>query len=351
MSHWKENGKMKKTGILIIKGILILSFLLCSFKMYAQQEEIRWLTLQEAEQQCQKDPRPYIFDFYTDWCGWCKHMDKTTYTNPIVISFINRHFYPIRINAESSDTLIFRDKVYAPVKNGNKFISSLAVEMLGGKLSYPTTVFLYEPKKINIVVPGYMDVIKMQGFLVYFIENAWQSVNVNEFLADFEQVFGSNATESQEKVEYWTAFEDLEQKRAGQKKKILLFLGANWNNSTKMMERVVLPDSLFAAEAQEHFYCLHLDVQSADTITFMTHTFHNAGKQNNNLHQLAIALSDKILKVPGIYLFDEDGKLMETLSYYVDKGRGRMILDYIGNDLFKNMSWNDYVKMRSKETL
>ena len=42
---------------------------------------------------------------------------------------------------------------------------------------------------------------------------------------------------------------------------------------------------------------------------------------------------------------------MENLPYYMDKNRGRMILDYVGNDTYKIMSWEDYVKMRSRETL
>lgn len=334
-----------------MKVVLMMWFLLVAGLVCAENEEIRWLALAEAEKQYKENPKPFIFDFYTDWCGWCKHMDKTTYADPGVVSFINRYFYPVRINAESGDTLVFKEKVYAPVHNGNKFISSLALEMLGGKLSYPTTVFLYEPGKVNLVVPGYLEVTKMQGFLVYFIENAWKSTHVNEFLADFEEVFGMNAPAQVPPVDYWTSFQDLEHKQQERRKKTLLFLEASWNNSSKMMERMVFPDSLFAAEAKEHFYCLHLDVQSRDTLTFMTHRFWNAGPENHNLHQLAIALSDKVLKVPGIYLFDEEGKLMENLFYYLDRKRGSMILDYMGNDTFKTMSWEDYVKMRGRETL
>lgn len=329
--------------------IFVFILILGGMSVKAQQEEVHWLTLQEAEKQCGENPKPYIFDFYTDWCGWCKHMDKTTYADPVVISFVNRYFYPVKVNAESADTLHFRGKEYPPVRNGNKYISSLAVEMLGGKLSYPTTVFLYEPKKINIVVPGYIDILKMQGFMVYFAENAWESANINDFLADFEKVFGPEAQKADTIRPYWTNFEELEQKQREEKKKVLLFLGADWNNSCKMMERIVFPDSTFRQLAEEYYYCLRLDVQSQDTLTFMTHHFGNAGPANNNLHQLAIALNDKVLKVPGMYIFDEDGKLMERLFYYLDRQRGRMVLDYIGTDTYKNMSWNDYVKIKAKE--
>lgn len=333
-----------------MKKVLILFFLCVAGVLRAQEGgEVRWLTIEEAEKLNKENPRPFIIDFYTDWCGWCKHMDKTTYSNPVVASFINRGFYPVKINAESADTVIFRDKVYAPVKNGNKTINGLALEMLGGKMAYPTTAFVYDHEKINLVVPGYIDVPKMQGFLVYFTENVYQTTNVNVFLADFEKVFGVDAPEKADSVSYWTEFKDLEKKRKEKNKKILLFLGASWNNSSRIMERMVFTDSLFAELAQKYFYCLHLDAQSQDTLTFTTHKFGNAGPDNSNLHQLAIALSDKVLRVPSIYIFDEEEKMMERLYFYVDRERGRLVLDFIGSDAFKDMSWQDYVKLKSKE--
>lgn len=167
---------------------VLIGFCWLATSVFAQEEKIKWLTLEEAERQYAKEPRPMIIDIYTDWCGWCKHMDKTTYGQPTIVSFINRYFYPVKINAESADTMQFRGKIYPPLKNGERYISSLAAEMLKGKMSYPTTVFLYDKENVNIVVPGYLDVAKMEAFLIYFTENAYFSTNINDFIVDFEQV-------------------------------------------------------------------------------------------------------------------------------------------------------------------
>ena len=34
------------------------------------------------------NPRKYFIDVYTDWCGWCKKMDKDTFQNPEVAAYM-----------------------------------------------------------------------------------------------------------------------------------------------------------------------------------------------------------------------------------------------------------------------
>ena len=78
---------------------ICLFFVLVSTSIFAQNtakntssaKEVEWITIQEAYTRTQKEPRKTIVDVYTAWCGWCKVMDKQTYTNPEIIDYLNKN--------------------------------------------------------------------------------------------------------------------------------------------------------------------------------------------------------------------------------------------------------------------
>ena len=86
------------------KLMLVLVLAMIGFSAHAQKaDKINWLTFEEAAAMTEKDPKMIIVDVYTDWCGWCKKMDKGTFTDPTVVEYINNTFYPVKMNAEDSN--------------------------------------------------------------------------------------------------------------------------------------------------------------------------------------------------------------------------------------------------------
>ena len=48
-------------------------------------KRINWMTIEQAYALTQKRPKKFVVDVYTDWCGWCKVMDRETFTRPAIV--------------------------------------------------------------------------------------------------------------------------------------------------------------------------------------------------------------------------------------------------------------------------
>src|SRR5215213_8771553 len=104
------------------------------------KEGVQWLTLQQAEESNKKLQKPILIDLYTDWCGWCKVMDKQTYSNKQVAAYIMDKFYPVKLNAEQKQAITFGGRTFQ--FNNNYRTHELAIYLTKGQLSYPTTIII-----------------------------------------------------------------------------------------------------------------------------------------------------------------------------------------------------------------
>lgn len=140
---------------------------------------IQWMTFEEAVAKAQSDPNPknIFIDFYTHWCGWCKVMDKQTFTDPNVIKYMNKYFYPVKFNAEQKEPITFMGKEYNFVAEGRNGYHQLAAEIMQGKLSYPTFVFLTPDFKIITPISGFVKPEDFEPIVNFLGQNLYQGPN------------------------------------------------------------------------------------------------------------------------------------------------------------------------------
>ncbi|MBO0341683.1 MAG: DUF255 domain-containing protein [Bacteroidota bacterium] len=142
----------------------------------AQAQDIQWISWEEAVELSKTDaqPKKIFVDVYTDWCGWCKKMDKNTFQHPDVSKYMQDNFYMVKLDAEGKDPIEYQGKTFKFVPSGRRGYHELAAALLQGRMSYPTVVFLDEQLNMLSPVPGYQQVEPFMQIAKYFGENIYK---------------------------------------------------------------------------------------------------------------------------------------------------------------------------------
>ncbi len=161
----------------ILFAILTLGFIFSSQLSNAQEKtKIKWITMDQAFEAIKKEPRKIVIDVYTDWCGWCKVMDKNTFSDAKVAEFVNKKYYAVKLNAEQGGEIQIGDKKYT--------YPQLASELMQGRMSYPTIVYLDE--KFNMIqpIPGYQDAKAFHQVITFLGDNHYKKLDFEKYKAE-----------------------------------------------------------------------------------------------------------------------------------------------------------------------
>lgn len=146
------------TRFLIMKS-LVLSLIVVLFVNAGCASQgtgkVKWMTFEEAIAANKENPKKIFIDVYTSWCSWCKVMDKKTFSDSLVATYMNENFYCVKLDAEQKDTINYKGVKfgYIPQYKAN----ALAISLLDGKMSYPSFVVLTEEEKRLKIINGYQE--------------------------------------------------------------------------------------------------------------------------------------------------------------------------------------------------
>jgi thioredoxin-related protein len=140
-------------------------------KKESTSEPVAWKKYDEALTLAAKQDKPLMVDFYTDWCGFCKKLDKITYADPVIAEYLKTHFIAVKVNAESKEPF----KLPSGQMTGSSLAKSFNVS------SYPAIWFL-TPKgeKINYW-PGFAPPEKFIVVLKYIGDGHYKTQSFKDY--------------------------------------------------------------------------------------------------------------------------------------------------------------------------
>jgi thioredoxin-related protein len=151
------------------------------------------LSIEEAQAKTKKEPRPLMVDVYTSWCGPCKMLDAKTFSDPRLADYVNKHFYPVKFNAESGTAVTFKGQKlenpeYNPSSTGRNGTHQLtyAIANVQGRIAYPTVVYIDSDLNVLAPVQGYLTPDQMEPILNYFGEEHYKTKDYQTFLGAFK---------------------------------------------------------------------------------------------------------------------------------------------------------------------
>ena len=97
-------------------------------------ETINWRSYEEGLVVSKSEKKKVFLHFYADWCVFCGKMAKETFQNPAVVSYLNNHFIPVRVDTDKEP----------------------ATAMKYGVTGLPSTWFLTEMGEAIGTVPGFI---------------------------------------------------------------------------------------------------------------------------------------------------------------------------------------------------
>ncbi len=174
-----------------MKNLLLLLSIGISITLTAQDKstEIQWKSFSEVEALMEKQPRKLLIDVYTDWCGPCKMMNNTTFKDPTVVAYINKHYYAIKFNAEGKDPVKFRGQEFrndsydasrAGGRNGTHDLTK-AIAPVNGRIAYPTIVYMNEAYELLAPVQGMYQASQIMPVLTFFGEEIYLTQTWEEY--------------------------------------------------------------------------------------------------------------------------------------------------------------------------
>ena len=139
--------------------------------MAGDQQELKWSSFTEGLKEAKSKNKKVLVDVYTDWCKYCKKMDKEVYEDQNVVKYLSDNYILVKLNAESASKVNYKGQT----------VSENEIAGMFGVNGYPTTLFLNAEGEFLTPVSGFIPADRFLDIAKFIGENYYEKMNWEEY--------------------------------------------------------------------------------------------------------------------------------------------------------------------------
>lgn len=143
-----------------ILGIVFFCLAAWLPKSFASSDTIKWYSYEEGIAKGKTEQKKIFIFFYTDWCGYCTKMKKTTLKETSVVTCLDENFISIMVNTDKQK------------KVGADF----------GVRGLPTSWFMSEDGEKITNLPGYIPADRFLKVLKFINTDSYKKMTFKKFV-------------------------------------------------------------------------------------------------------------------------------------------------------------------------
>jgi len=161
----------------------------------AATPELNWHKLDKGLDAAQAENKHIMVDVYTDWCGWCKKLERETYSDSAVREVLAESYISVKLKGDSDAPM---GVIGQTTQDGDKVLMQFSTtdqattterQLTRGPFrvtGFPTILFLASDGKVITKLPGFKDAGTFKNILNFIKDDLYEVMSYQDYLESLD---------------------------------------------------------------------------------------------------------------------------------------------------------------------